>query len=136
MKQQRMVRRAAMAAGILIATSLGLAQAGTASAATPALHVKDGSKWTMGFENGGCEIQTFSSHGSFTFVSDLFGDHGTWSAAGDSLTMKWTGGSEAGWKFKGTYNVSTKAYFGNLGGTAKGLQLTAILDKGASTDGC
>ncbi len=90
----------------------------------------------MGFGGGGCEIETFSAHGNFTFVSDYNGDHGTWSAAGDVLVMKWDGGGDAGLKFKGTFNSSTKVYFGNLGGTAKGLHLTATLNKGAPSSGC
>jgi len=139
MKQRTMkVRQAAVVATcVVMAAGFGLAGASAASAASPSLHVKDGSTWTfVVIGGGGCEIDTFSSHGAFTFVSDIFGDAGTWSASGDTLVMKWTGGEDAGLKFKGTFNSSNKTYTGKLGGTDKGENLTANLLKGAVSGSC
>ncbi len=67
-----------------------------------------------------------------------FGDKGTWSGGAATLNMKWTGGSQAGWKFTGIWSSSTKGYMGKLGGPPlEGKHLTAVLHKGADTvDGC
>jgi hypothetical protein len=48
-------RAAVVAAGLAMATSLGLAGAGTASAAAPALKIKPGATWTIEINRGGCE---------------------------------------------------------------------------------
>jgi hypothetical protein len=111
-------RSAAMVSGLAMATSLGLAGAGVASAAAPALKVKPGSHWTFedhGIEHtGGCEVDRMSANG--TFRSDLFGDSGTWSGGGTTITMTWTAGDDHGVVFTGTFTSTTrvKEYKGSL----------------------
>ena len=86
-----------MATGIALAASVATVGADPASATAPTLRVKNGAMWTAFYKGGGCEIETFSSHG--TFASDKLGDKGTWSGGATSLNMNWTGGSQVGWKF-------------------------------------
>ena len=113
-----MLRRTAVTvAGLAMATSFGLAGAGTASAAAPTLKVKPGSQWTLedhGIEGtGGCEVDTMASNGTFT--SDLFGDSGTWSGGGSTITVTWTAGSDNGTIFTGTFTkTSRKEYTGSF----------------------
>lgn len=109
-----MLRRAVVtAAGLAMTASVGLTGAGAASAASPALHVTAGSKWTAELNGAGvslCEVDTFAAN--HTFKSDRYNDKGTWSGGGATITMKWTGGSDSGLKFKGTYASSPKEYVG------------------------
>jgi hypothetical protein len=99
-----------------MAVSLGLS-GGVASATAPALKVQPGSRWTLedhGIEHtGGCEIDTMRANGTFT--SDLFGDSGTWSGGGRTITMTWTAGSDSGVTFSGTFTrTPVKEYSGSL----------------------
>jgi hypothetical protein len=113
-----MRRAAAIVGGLALATSFGLAGAGVSSAAVPALKVQPGSKWTFedhGIEHtGGCEVNTFASNGTFT--SDLFGDAGTWSGGGATLSMTWTAGEDTFVKFNGTFTktATVKEYKGGI----------------------
>src|ERR1700685_1142560 len=87
----RMVgRRAGMVAkGMAMATSLGLAGAGSTSAAAPALKIKAGAVWTLkGNEGGPCEQEVFASNGTFAAATQHGGgDAGTWSGGKSSIEM-------------------------------------------------
>jgi hypothetical protein len=127
-----MLRRAAVTvAGLAMATSFGLAGAGVASAAAPALKVKPGSQWTLedhGIEGtGGCEVDTMASNGTFT--SDLFGDSGTWSGGGATITVTWTAGSDNGVVFTGTFTKTPrKEYRGSLTDGDPGLFIKGVVN--------
>jgi hypothetical protein len=106
-----------ISAGLVMAASFGLAEAGVSSAAVPAVqHVLPGSKWTLEDNNGGgCEVDTFQASGTFT--SDLFGDSGTWIGGGATIKVKWTAGQDTGFVFKGTFTrTPVKEYTGTLNG--------------------
>jgi hypothetical protein len=112
-----MLRRAvAMAAGLAMTASVGLAGASTASAASPAvLHIKPGSEWTAEVNGGGgCEVQTFAANHTFRGGSY---DEGLWSGGGNKIAMTWTAGYVSGLTFTGTFTrTPTKEYVGNFGG--------------------
>ena len=124
-------RTAVIVAGLAMATSFGLAGAGAASAAAPALKVKPGSHWTLedhGIEGtGGCEVDTMASNGTFT--SDLFGDSGTWSGGGSTITVTWTAGSDNGVVFTGTFvrTPTTKEYKGSFNTGDLGLLIKGVV---------
>jgi hypothetical protein len=126
-----MVRRTAMVAtGLAVATSFGLAGAGMASAAAPALKIKPGSQWTLedhGIEHtGGCKVDTMASNG--TFISDLFGESGTWSGGGTTLTMTWTAGSDNGVVITGTFtNTPRNEYRGTFSTGDTGLLIKGVV---------
>jgi hypothetical protein len=105
-------RAATMAAGLVTVASLGLSGAGPSSAATPALHIAAGSKWTAEVNGNGCEVDTFAANGTFR------GDHrdrGTWSGGGTTLNMTWTAGYAAGLTFSGTFTKTpVKEYSGTF----------------------
>jgi hypothetical protein len=117
-RRGKKVRRTAiLATGIVMATSFGLAGAGAASAASPALHIKNGSEWNVEPFGEGCEIATFSSNG--TFITTDTGN-GTWSGGAASVSMKWTSGVDSGLRFKGMYVSSSKEYSGKIKGPTGG----------------
>ncbi len=61
-KGEFMLRRAAViAASLAVATSFGLAGAGVASAAAPALKIKNGAIWTIEVNGGGCQQDKFNT---------------------------------------------------------------------------
>ncbi len=126
-----MLRQAAMTlAGLAMAAGFGLAGAGAASAAAPALKVKPGSQWTLedhGIEGtGGCEVDTMASNGTFT--SDLFGDSGTWSGGGATITVTWTAGDDNGVVFTGTFTKTPrKEYRGSLNTGDSGLFIKGVV---------
>ena len=114
-----MLRRVAvLAAGLALTASVGLAGAGAASAATPALHIKPGFPWTIKVKGGWCEVENMA--GDHTFFSESFGDTGGWQYGGPKVKMIWMSGVHTGWKFHGTWNVASKAYIGSFGGTGAG----------------
>lgn len=133
MLRRAAVRRVAViAGGLAMATSFGLAGAGAASATAPALKVKPGSEWTLedhGIEHtGGCEVDTMASNGTFT--SDLFGDSGTWSGGGSTITMTWTTGEDNGATFNGTFTkVPVDEYRGGLSDGDPGLLVKGVVHK-------
>jgi hypothetical protein len=106
-----MAQRAAMVAtGIAMATRIGLAGAGTASAAAPALKIKPFSTWTIEFKHGKvgtCEQVSFNTFVN-TFVADDAGDAGTWSGGGSAISMAWTAGPDIGATFTGHFVSTTK----------------------------
>ena len=97
-------RSAAIAAGLAMATSFGLAGAGMASAAAPALKIKPFATWTLESKSGGCQLDSFNTFVN-TFVTDEPGS-GNWSGGGLTIKMVWTAGEDYGWIFKGHF-VST-----------------------------
>jgi hypothetical protein len=118
-----MLRRAGtIVSGLAMATSFGLAGAGlagsgTASASAPPLKVKPHSQWTLedhGVEHtGSCEVDTMRSNGTFT--SDRFGDSGSWSGGGATITITWTAGQDHGVVFAGTFtSTPVKEYRGSF----------------------
>lgn len=125
-----MFRQAVLATGLALTASLGLTGVGAASAASPALHIKPGSQWTLEINRGGCEGETF--HSNFTFTGQFGGDKGTWSGGGSTLHMTWTAGGHAGWIFTDSTFTTTavKEYKGVLtgGGNSSGAEVV----KGAS----
>ena len=117
MKRRGMVQRVAMAAaGIAMATSLGVSGAGMASAAAPALHVTFGSNWEFFIACPGgnpFEAVTFESNGTW-FSTSPAGDSGIWKGGGTTLTMKWSG--DVTEKFKGNWVQKSREYSGMLTG--------------------
>ena len=86
-----------------MATSLGLAGAGMASAAGPALKIKEDAIWTLEVKNGPCEHDLFNTI-NHTFVADN-GLSGTWSGGGSKISMVWNIGSAQ--MFNGHYISTT-----------------------------
>ncbi len=113
-----MLRRAAVvAAGLAMATSFGLAGAGMASAAAPALKIKPNATWTIEpTSGGGCHQEKFNTT-THKFKADFGSDKGTWSGGGSTINMTWTFGEDAGKTFSGTFVVgsSPKEYSGVFG---------------------
>jgi hypothetical protein len=119
--EDAMIRKTAViVAGLAMAASVGLVGAGTASAAAPALHIANDSKWTVEIDTGGCEVTTF--HSNFTWKSDVpGGDAGIWKGGGSTLKMKWLAGADAPLVFKGTFTTSPrKEYKGAYSGVGPG----------------
>ena len=124
-----MLRRAAvMVAGLVMATSFGVAGAGVASAVSPANNIKAHSIWTVEVKNDGCELVQFTLAGH-TFVSDLGGDAGTFTGGGSTatFTMSWTTGSDTGLTFSGHFVSSPKEFKGTFGGIVAGLKGKVVL---------
>jgi hypothetical protein len=111
-----MRRLALMFGGLALVASFGFTETAGAGIAAPA-HVKPGSKWTFEF-GAGCEIQTFAS--GHTFSADMFGDAGTYSGGGKTISETFTSG-DAGLTFSGTYSKATKTYTGPIGGITVGV---------------
>jgi hypothetical protein len=129
-----MLRRVTMAAGG-IAIALMLCPLGTTPAWASLSHIKNGSEWTFEVNQHGCEIETFSSNGTFKASGvAIVGDEGKWSGGDANLKMKWKGGQNTGLTFAGTFNgtVSPKEFAGDLGGTVFGE--TGQLVKGAMSE--
>ena len=112
-------RAAAIAAGLAMATSFGLAGAGMASAAAPALKIKPGATWTFESSARGCEHDVF--HSSGVFVADN-GGSGTWTGGGSTISMDWEAGNNIGMTFSGHFVSTTTPveYSGPLGGIGAG----------------
>ena len=90
-------RAAAIATGLAMATSFGIAGAGMASAAVPTLKVHNGATWTIEVNGNGCQLDVF--HSNYRFFSpepQYHGDAGTWSGGGKTIKMKWTAGDNVG----------------------------------------
>jgi hypothetical protein len=136
MNLKETARQAALVvAGVGTVVGIGLAGAGLASAAAPALKIKPGATtWTI--EVGGaspCEVDTFNTT-THHFTSDLFSDKGTWSGGGSTISMVWTKGTDMGGTFNGTFTKTPpKGYAGPFGGTLAGESGTLV--KGA-VPGC
>ncbi len=116
------MRRAAMATAglVIVAGTIGLFGTSGALGAVPAAaHINNGSEWTIEVNPKSCEVGTFSSNGTFSFQAS--GDSGTWSGGGTTVKLKWTGGTDAGLKFKGTWSTApVKEYAGTFGGLGAG----------------
>ena len=84
-----MRRAAAIAAGLAMATTFGLAGAGMASAASPGLKIKPNAIWTLEVKNGPCDEVQFN--GPTTFVGVHTSEVGTWSGGGSKISMVWPG---------------------------------------------
>ncbi len=99
------------AAIVPMALGIGL----PASAAAPALHVENDSKWSLVIKHSGCEREIFSSSGKFAADQGSgTGDAGTWVGGASSLTMNWTTGTYSGLQFVGTWDAAEKKYVGNV----------------------
>jgi hypothetical protein len=113
-----------------MAASAGVVAAGTASAVAPRLHVTPSETWTVELPPGdGClEHVVFHHHGKF--VADKYGDAGTWSGGGATISMNWTAGFYQNESFSGTW---TKAPSKGYSGTFVGPEITfrGMLVKGA-----
>jgi hypothetical protein len=128
-----MLRRAAViAAGLAMATSFGLAGAGLASAAAPALKIKPNAIWTLEVKGFWCEQDQFNTV-THTFVSDYLADAGSLSGGGATISMAWTAGGDTGLSFSGHFVSTTTPieYKGRV--TNDGLSDKAFLVKGAVT---
>ena len=114
--------------------SVGLAGAGAASAASPALHIANGSKWTMELNGAACGVETFTPTHKFT--SDLFRDKGTWNGGGATMFMTWKKGADAGATFSGMFSKTpVKQYVGTFGGHLAGYTGQLVEGVVASFDG-
>ena len=123
-----MFRKAAvLGAGIIMAATVAWA-GGVASAAQPASKITAGSNWTIIFKGGGCEVQTFGSHGTWT--ADRYNDAGTYGVDGRTLDEQWTKGGDKGLSFDALYNKAKKDYKGQFGGIHAG---SGKLVKGAES---
>jgi hypothetical protein len=120
---------AVFAAGLAMTASVGVAGAGTSSAASPALRIKANGIWTLIIPAvPGCEEDQFDTT-THVFGSDNFGDSGTWSGGGSTISMAWTAGADDGLTFSGHFVATTTPveYKGRINyGNAK-----AMLIKGA-----
>ncbi len=97
-----------------MATSLGLAGAGIASATAPTLHIKPSATWTFEAFPGLCESVVFNT-ATHHFHSNL-GDKGTWNGGGSTISMSWTHGNSAGLTFTGSFRKTPSvSYFGSTG---------------------
>ncbi len=112
MKRRRV---AVLAAGLAMTASVGLTGAGAASAASPALHIIGGSKWTVAVNGGNCQVDTMKASHMFVNHEDT-GDRGTWSGGGRTLSMTWTSGDDEGLTFSGTWVSASHEYSGSFGG--------------------
>ncbi len=83
-----------------------------ASAAAPALRIKEGAIWTLK-ENapGGCEQVVFASNGTFSAAN---GDAGQWIGGKSTITMRWLQGADPGVGFGGNFISSKSIYKGNV----------------------
>ena len=95
-----------IAAGLAMTACLGLVGLDAASAASPALHIKQGAVWSVvvNGERSFCEQLTFSSWG--TFAADRYNDSGTWTGGGKTITVNWTAGSSSPSTFTGTFRTT------------------------------
>ena len=101
-----MVRRLAVfAVGLAMSAGISLGWDGATSAATPELHIEPGSTWLAEPRPGGCELEIFSSNG--TFVSEFGGAAGTWSGGGATIHMNWTRRIK-GLSFHGSFTLSVR----------------------------
>jgi hypothetical protein len=147
MKHQRTTARRAtlIGAGLAMATSIGLAGADMASAATP-LFPADGTStaqpaaqklspgsWTYVVKRGGCEVLAITASGTFT--ADRSGDAGIWAGGGSTVALSWTAGGEMGSIFSGLFVSSPVEYKGSANGGPASFGTKAKLVKGALT-GC
>jgi hypothetical protein len=114
-------RVALIAAGLAMATGVGLAGVTTASAATP--HAKQNitpGNWTLFVTGAGCEVDSFTSSGTFS-TTEFGGDAGNWAGGGSAIALAWTAGSDTGLLFSGTYIKSSNSFRGKFGGFGFGL---------------
>lgn len=83
-----------------------------ALAGAASLHVKPRTKWTLEVPGYGCEVQTIKKgHG---FTADLYGDAGTYSGGGSSISETFTAGNDDGNAFVGAWVASSKEYSGSF----------------------
>ncbi len=98
---------AAVAAGLALAASFGLAGGGAASAASPALHV--GGKyplWTLEVKGAGCEVYQFQTEPQEAFFGD-HGDVGLWSGGEAKIIMYFQDNPDHNPIFTGHFDSST-----------------------------
>jgi hypothetical protein len=109
-----MFRKAAViTAGLAMAAGIGLAGVGTASAAQPSVApgaasaikpavVHTTGNWTFEVTDGGCEVITFSSNGTWVATNGEYdGDAGIWAGGGTSISLYWNAGTDTGLLFSG-----------------------------------
>jgi hypothetical protein len=131
--EAHMLRRAAViTAGLAMAASFGLAGAGVASAAAPALKIKPNAIWTFEIKGNSCDQEKFDT-ATHTFFSPHHGDAGTWQFGdGSAILMIWTSPqSLSGHNFGGRFVSTTTPveYKGSFNGDP--IALRAKLVKGA-----
>jgi len=132
MRSMLLMRRMLLVSGG-VAITASLTFAGVASA-TPATKIKPNSQWTqMNLTNKGCEVQTFSSNG--TWKADKLGDAGTWTHDGKKITEAWTAGNDEGQTLKAHFNKKSSEFKGNGTGGGTGGAWKTVLTAGA-TPGC
>ena len=121
MRRMTARRAATVAAGVALATSLGLAGVSVASAGTPTAKIKQGAAWTLEPPVLGlCFHVTFNTT-THRFTSFNGGSvdpgyaKGTWSGGGSSISMVWTKGNIVGMGFSGTFtSTPVKSYQGEI----------------------
>jgi hypothetical protein len=104
-----MKRFSIMLAGLVASATLGttLGFEGVAAAAK----VKSGSIWTTSW-SGGCIAETFVKVKKVRTFTSEFGDPGTWTGGGKTVTWTITGGPAHGASFTGTYSRQLREYSG------------------------
>jgi hypothetical protein len=126
-------RAGVIAAGLSMATSFGLAGAGTTSAATPAHKIKPNATWTVEAGNAACEQAVFNTT-THHFTSDRFGDKGTWSGGGSKLSMTWKAGTHSGVTYSGDFvSTTTPVEYKGLANDGNGITIRTKVVKGAVT---
>lgn len=121
---KRYVAATAMLAMVMTLGSSGMAQAAGRR------HIRPGGVWTLTVGGGGCEVQTFGS--GHTWVSDRFGDAGTYTGGLGKITETFSMTSgDAGAVFKGPWEKSDLDYKGTIT-FSDASTASATLTKGAT----
>jgi hypothetical protein len=94
-------------------------------------NIQPGGVWTLAIGGGFCEVQTFSFGNTFT--ADDYGDAGTYSGGGKTISEDFTAGEDSGSTFSGMYSRSSKGYSGT--GEFEEMYFQVTLTKGAEV-GC
>jgi hypothetical protein len=126
-------RAGVIAAALTMATSFGLAGAGTTSAATPAHKIKPNATWTVEAGGAGCEQAVFNTT-THHFTSDRFDDKGTWSGGRSTLGMTWKAGTHSGVTYRGDFvSTTTPVEYKGLANDGNGITIRTKVVKGAVT---
>jgi hypothetical protein len=130
------MRRLAMASGALAVAATLVTTGGFGGIASASVHhVQPGTVWTIELNQLNCEIQTI--HAGNTWVSDLFGDAGTYRGGARTFSETWTSGAiDAGTTFSGRWHRATQSYVGVFhGGLRNGVTGQLVSGVVSSWDG-
>ncbi len=114
-----------------MATTFGLAGAGTTSAATQAHKIKPNATWTVEAGGAGCEQAIFNTT-THHFTSDRFDDKGIWSGGGSKLSITWKAGTHSGVTYSGGFvSTTTPVAYKGLANDGNGITIKTKVVKGA-----